>query len=76
MESTGVSPVPRIALTRREAAASLGVSIDTFERLVQPEVRMIRFGRIRLVPVSELERWVATAAQPVLPPRPGRPPLS
>jgi hypothetical protein len=49
--------VPRVTLTKAEAAASLGISIDSFERHVQPELRVIRRGRMRLVPVSELERW-------------------
>jgi hypothetical protein len=49
--------VPRVALTKVEAAAALGISVDSFERHVQPELRVIRRGRMRLVPVSELERW-------------------
>ncbi len=43
--------VPRIALTREEAARALGMSVDSFERYVQSEVRLIRRGRLRLVPV-------------------------
>jgi hypothetical protein len=57
-----LSPVPRVALTRREAAAALGISVDSFERHVQPELRLIRRGRMRLVPVSELERWASENA--------------
>jgi excisionase family DNA binding protein len=41
-----------------EAASSLGVSIDFFEAHVQGELRLVRRGRLVLVPVSELERWV------------------
>jgi hypothetical protein len=52
-----LAPVPRLALSREEAAASLGMSLDSFERHVQPTVRMVRLGRMRLVPVAELERW-------------------
>jgi hypothetical protein len=48
----------RLALSRAEAAASIGVSLDSFERYVQPELRIIRRGRLRLVPARELERWV------------------
>jgi hypothetical protein len=54
--------VPRVTLTRAEAAASLGISIDSFERHVQPELRIIRRGRMRLIPVVELERWAAANA--------------
>lgn len=53
-----VQPVPRYALTRREAAASLGMSINHFERKVQPELKLILCGQLVLVPASELERWV------------------
>lgn len=47
----------RIALTRAEAAAALGMSVDSFERYAQPDLRLIRRGRLVLVPVAELERW-------------------
>jgi excisionase family DNA binding protein len=59
-------PVQRLTLTRNEAASALGVSIDSFERYIQPELRLIRAGRLRLVPVVELERWVESHASRVL----------
>jgi hypothetical protein len=55
--------VPRIALTREQAASALAMSVDSFERHVQPTLRMIRKGRLRLVPVSELSRWANQAAE-------------
>lgn len=63
---TVIGPVPRVALSREEAAAALGISLDSFERHVQPDVRLIRRGRLRLVPVCELERWAAEQAEPTL----------
>jgi hypothetical protein len=48
----------RLALTKREAAAALGMSIDSFERHVQPELRVVRRGKLRLVALSEIERWL------------------
>jgi hypothetical protein len=51
------APVPRTALTREEAAQSLGMSLDSFERYVQPTIRLVRAGRMRLVPIRELDRW-------------------
>jgi hypothetical protein len=58
--------IPRIALTPAEAAAAIGVGPDFFDQQVAPELRLVRRGRKRLVPVIELERWVAqTAAIPV-----------
>lgn len=56
----------RVALTRAEAAAALGMSLDSFERYVQPEIRVIRRGRMRLIPCSELDRWAAENATFVL----------
>jgi excisionase family DNA binding protein len=55
--------IPRIALTVPEAAASVGVGPDYFETYIAPHLRLIRRGRKRLVPVSELERWVTENAE-------------
>ena len=64
--SVETAPTPRLALTREEAAASLGMSLDSFERHVQPTLRMVRLGRMRLVPVTELERWLEENASDTL----------
>ncbi len=58
--------IPRIALTPPEAAAAIGVGPDFFDTNVAPELRLVRRGRKRLVPVSELERWTAENAGRVL----------
>lgn len=58
--------VPRIALTPPEAAAAIGVGPDFFDANVAPELRLIRRGRKRLIPVSELERWAAENAEQAL----------
>lgn len=52
-----VQSVPRLLLTRKEAAASLGMSLDTFERRVQPVIKLVPCGQLVLVPLRELERW-------------------
>lgn len=57
--------IPRIALTPAEAAAAIGVGPDFFDANVAPELRLIRRGRKRLVPVTELERWIAENASRV-----------
>jgi hypothetical protein len=54
--------IPRIALTPPEAAAAIGVGPDFFDQNVAPELRLIRRGRKRLVPVTELERWATESA--------------
>jgi hypothetical protein len=53
---------PRIALRPEEAAAALGMSRDAFDEHVKPELRLVRRGRLVLVPVRELERWVEREA--------------
>jgi hypothetical protein len=59
-------PIPRVALTIPEAAASIGVGIDFFNQQIRPELALIRRGSKRLVPVAELERWAAKNAEQVL----------
>jgi hypothetical protein len=53
-----VAAPPRLALTREEAARSLGMSVDSFERHVQPEIRLVRRGKLRVVPIADLNRWL------------------
>jgi excisionase family DNA binding protein len=58
MSTTPNDMPPPIAVTRREAAAMLGVSLDYFKDHVQPELRVIKRGRRMVrIPVAELERW-------------------
>jgi hypothetical protein len=59
----------RLAVTRAEAAHALGMSINSFERHVQPELRIVRRGKLRLIPVREIERWLEENAELVLEPR-------
>jgi len=62
----GLAPIPRLALKREEAAAALGMGLDSFERHVQPTIRLVRLGRMRLVPIRELERWLDEHAERTL----------
>lgn len=62
------SRVPRLALSKAEAAEALGVSVDFLEEHVMHELRIVRRGRRRLIPVAELQRWLdASAARTVAP---------
>lgn len=63
--SNRAAPV-RTALTKAEAAQALGVSVRAFERHVLPEVRTVRQGRRRVIPVAELEQWIESATLPPL----------
>lgn len=49
--------VPRLALNQQEAAESLGMSPNFFAEHVAPDLKVIRLGRKRLYPVTELDRW-------------------
>lgn len=53
----------RLALRKLEAAAALGLSDESFDRYVKPQVRVVRRGSLRLYPVAELERWLAESAE-------------
>lgn len=57
------SSIPRIALTPAEAAAAIGVGPDFFDANVAPELRIVRRGQKRLIPVVELERWVLESTE-------------
>ena len=56
----------RLALSRRRAADALSMRLTSFEQYVQPHVKLIRRGRMRLVPVAELERWIDENAESTL----------
>jgi excisionase family DNA binding protein len=58
--------LPRLSVNIDEAAAMLGVSRDFFDEHVRHELRIVRRGRLKLVPVVELERWLDRSASRVL----------
>jgi len=53
---------PKLALTPSEAAAMISMSRDSFDKYVKPELRLVRRGRLVLVPVAELEKWLDRSA--------------
>src|SRR4051794_33604602 len=56
--------VERLAYTRAQAAEALGISLATLDRRVVPVIATVatEWGR-RLIPVSELERYLAERIQ-------------
>jgi hypothetical protein len=54
--------VPRMLLTRSEPAAALGMSLRHFQRHVQPYVRCVYSGQLRLFRLRDLERWAEREA--------------
>ncbi len=51
----------RFLLTRREAAQALGMSLSHFQRHVQPQLRCVYCGQLRLYSPRELARWAHEA---------------
>jgi hypothetical protein len=48
----------RLAVSKQEAAALLGVSVRFFDVHVRHEVKVAYVGRRRLYPVAGLEEWL------------------
>jgi excisionase family DNA binding protein len=59
-------PTP-LAISLREAAETLGVSLDYFDKHVRPDLKVVRRGHRVLVPVREIERWLERHAMTALP---------
>jgi hypothetical protein len=62
MKPQRLASVPRLGVTIEEAAGALGLSPSSFKRHVQPHLRIVRMGSIRVIPISELERWLQSEA--------------
>lgn len=55
-------PIPALALRRAEAAASLNLSVETFDAEVRPYVPAMRLGgRVTVYPVAGLVEFLSTA---------------
>ena len=59
---TNLEPVRRLCLTPEEAAASIGCSRAFWDEHILPDLRVIRKGKLVLVPVIELERYIQREA--------------
>jgi len=64
--AASTASVPRLALSKTEAADALGVSIDFLEQHILHELRIVRRGRRRLIPLTELQRWIDSNAHRTL----------
>jgi hypothetical protein len=54
--------VPALALRRAEAAAALGVSLETFDAGVRPHLAVVKVGGVVTYPVAELQRFLTENA--------------
>ncbi len=52
--------MPPLALNQKDAAAALGVSVNTFKQHVRPELRAVYIAGCRRWRVRDLEEWLAT----------------
>jgi hypothetical protein len=59
--------VDRILLRKPEAAEALGMSVDHYERHVQPFVKTVIVGRLVLVSPDELRGWADENGRAVRP---------
>jgi hypothetical protein len=57
---------PTLALSVEQACAALGVSWDTWHTTIEPDVRIVRLGRRKLIPVASIERWLDEHAETTL----------
>ena len=67
MAATAKPQTPALALTVEQACAALGVSWDTWREHIEPDVRVVRIGRRKLIAVAELERWLTERGEAVRP---------
>lgn len=61
MSSTRTRPradIPRLALNVSETAAAVGRSEEFVAEHIFPECRVVRRGRVKLLAVTELQRWL------------------
>ena len=56
---------PALALSVEQAGEALGVPWDTWRAHIEPDVRLVRVGRRKLIPVSELQAWLDRHAESV-----------
>jgi hypothetical protein len=70
VEKRPIDVTTRLAFRPSEAATAIGLSEDFFREHVQHELRWIRRGRVKLVARAEIEAWLASEAERVLPEEP------
>jgi excisionase family DNA binding protein len=55
-----------LAVRPAKAAQLLGCSRNHFDRSIKPYLKVVRTGRLVLIPVVELEKWLSREASAVL----------
>ena len=65
-QDSHLADAPRLALNIKDACQALSVSWDVWKQHIEPDVRIVRIGTRKLVPVAELQRWLADHAETTL----------
>lgn len=55
--------IPALGLTIAQAQAALSVGDEFWREHVAHEIRLVRLGSRKIVPVSELQRWLDAHAE-------------
>jgi hypothetical protein len=66
-KATAIDVSARLAFRPGEVPVVLGISEDAFREHVAAELKVVRRGRLKLYPRSEIERWLEREAERVLP---------
>jgi excisionase family DNA binding protein len=62
--SLRVCPVPRMALSLEETGKAIGLCSKTVSKLIaEGRIGCVMIGTRRLIPVSELQRWLDAESQ-------------
>jgi hypothetical protein len=57
--SAAVKPAtPALALSVEEACKALGVSWKLWREHIEPQVKLVRVGRRKVIAVTELQKWL------------------
>jgi hypothetical protein len=65
MSATFKPATPALALNVEDACRALSVSWDVWQAHIEPDIKLVRLGRRKLVPVTELQRYLDTHAEAV-----------
>jgi hypothetical protein len=62
-DANGPPRMPRLALSKSEAAQALGVSVGFFDEHAVAELHIVRRARRRLIPFQEFDRSLPESAE-------------
>lgn len=64
MSAPITKPAPTLAVSVEGACQALGIGWDLW-KTIEPEIRVVRLGRRKLIPIVELEKWLDQHAEAV-----------